>query len=66
MEFSIRPVQITDAPGINLLRRLPGVMENTLGIPSERVTRNEDGLRHLDGNAHQFVAVFTATTGEEV
>lgn len=66
MDFIIRPVRISDAPGINLLRRMPGVLENTLGIPSERVARNEEYLRRLDSNAHQFVAAFTTPTGEEV
>ena len=42
MEFYIRPINIGDGKGINELRRMPGVFENILGIPSERIKRNED------------------------
>jgi len=42
MEFYIRPIKVEDAHGINELRRMEGVFENILGIPSERVKRNED------------------------
>jgi len=57
MEFLIRPVMAGDGIGINELRRMPGVFENTLGIPSERVKRNEDYITNMDENTHQFVAV---------
>ena len=43
MEYSIRPIGPQDAEGFNALRRMPGVFENTLGLPSERVKRNPDG-----------------------
>ncbi len=36
MEFSIRPIKAGDGPGFNELRRMPGVFENCLGIPSKR------------------------------
>ncbi len=64
MEFEIRPVRLSDAEGINALRRMPGVFENILGIPSERAKRNEEHLANLDGNAHQFVAVVRQGGGE--
>ena len=57
MEFMIRPVEISDARGINMLRRMPGVFENILGIPSERVKRNEDFIMNMDSEHHQFVAI---------
>ena len=57
MEYFIRPVMVGDGAGINELRRMPGVFENTLGIPSERVKRNEDSIANMDANTHMFVAV---------
>lgn len=66
MDFIIRPIEIKDAKGINALRRMPGVFENILGIPSERVKRSEDFLVNMDSNHHQFVAVTTTPEGEEL
>lgn len=65
MEFYIRPVNVGDGKGINELRRMPGVFENILGIPSERIKRNEDYIANMDSNTHQFVAVVRNETGEE-
>lgn len=65
MEFIIRPINIGDGKGINDLRRMPGVFENTLGIPSERIKRNEDHIVNMDNNNHQFVAVVKNQLGEE-
>ncbi|MDU5111096.1 MAG: GNAT family N-acetyltransferase [Clostridium sp.] len=65
MEFLIRPIEIGDGKGVNALRRMPGVFENILGIPSERVKRNEDFIINMDGNQHQFVAVAKNKNGEE-
>jgi len=66
MDFIIRPVNIGDGKGINALRRMPGVFENILGIPSERIKRNEDFIMNMDGNAHQFVAVTKGDSVEEI
>ncbi len=66
MEFLIRPIEIGDGKGINALRRMPGVFENILGIPSERVKRNEDFIVNMDSNQHQFVAVTKLENGEEL
>jgi putative acetyltransferase len=66
MEFEIRPINVGDGKGINELRRMPGVFENTLGIPSERLKRNEEYIANLDGNTHQFVAVTKSQLGEEI
>ena len=57
MEYVIRPIAPGDAEGFNALRRMPGVFETTLGLPSERVQRNLDGINALTRNDHQFVAV---------
>lgn len=65
MEFYIRPIQVGDGKGINELRRMPGVFENILGIPSERIKRNEDYIMGMDNNTHQFVAVVKQASGEE-
>ena len=65
MEFIIRPINTGDGMGINVLRRMPGVFENTLGIPSERIKRNEEFIASMDGNNHQFVAVIKNDLGEE-
>lgn len=66
MDYIIRPVNIGDGKGINELRRMPGVFENTLGIPSERVKRNEDYIINMDSNTHQFVAVTKKQSCEEI
>lgn len=56
MNLSIRPVRIDDAPAINEIRRMPGVMENILGIPSERTAVSERIFANMDANSHEFVA----------
>ena len=66
MEFYIRPINVGDGKGINELRRMPGVFENILGIPSERIKRNEDFIINMDANQHQFVAVSKLQSGEEI
>lgn len=66
MEISIRPAGVSDARGINELRRMPGVFENILGIPSERVSRNEKFLQEMGPDQHQFVAVVQNEAGTEI
>lgn len=66
MRYEIRAVEIKDAKGINALRRMEGVFENILGIPSEKLKRNEDYILNLGVNDHQFVAVATDENGQEV
>ncbi len=66
MEFTIRPIQPGDGKGINLLRRMPGVFENILGFPSERIQRNEEFAASNDLNSHQFVAVVPDDAGGEL
>ena len=65
MEFTVRPVRVEDALGINELRRMPGVFENILGLPSENLRRNEDFLRTMDDNSHHFVAITYDNAGKE-
>ncbi len=66
MEFYIRPIKVGDGKGINELRRMPGVFENILGIPSERISSNEDYIVNLDANQHQFVALCKNENNEEI
>jgi putative acetyltransferase len=65
MEYTVRPARVNDALGINELRRMPGVFENILGLPSESLQKNEDFLRNLDANSYVFVAITDAGLGEE-
>jgi putative acetyltransferase len=66
MDYIIRPVKVGDGAGINLLRRIPGTFENILGIPSERIKRNEDFVANPPPEAHIFVAVTKTESGEEL
>ncbi|MCK8058988.1 MULTISPECIES: GNAT family N-acetyltransferase [unclassified Fusibacter] len=63
--YKIRPVKPGDGSGINELRRMPGVFENILGIPSERSKRNEDFILNMGANTHMFVAVM-AVEGQDI
>jgi putative acetyltransferase len=44
---------------------MPGVFENILGIPSERIDYNEKHIANLDRNIHEFVAISQNQQGEE-
>lgn len=66
MEIIIRPIQAGDGNGINALRRMPGVFENVLGIPSERAKRNEDWIATMGSNNHNFVATVTAESNQDL
>ena len=57
MDYMIRPAGPEDAAGITALRRMPGVFENTLGLPSERVQHSIDGCQRFGPDDHIFVAV---------
>lgn len=66
MDFLIRPVKLEDAAQINAIRRMPGVFENILGIPSEREQRTEDFIANLGPDNHEFVAVTETPQGVKV
>ncbi len=66
MKIIIRPIAAGDGKWINELRRMPGVFENILGIPSERIKRNEDFILNMDSNQHQFVAVIKSEADQEI
>lgn len=66
MDFYIRPIEAGDAKGINQIRRMPGVFEILLAIPSEKVSRTEEFIVRQDSNTHHFVAVTEIRPGEEL
>ena len=57
MNYTIRPMELGDAPGFNVLRRMPGVFENTTGLPSCRTADSEAFIAGLGPDDHNFVAV---------
>jgi putative acetyltransferase len=57
----IRPIKIEDAADMNRMRIMSGVMENILGIASERVTDAEAFIRALSSNDHLLVAELDGT-----
>lgn len=56
MDFFIRPVELEDAVAINTLRRMDGVFENLLAIPSERIESTTEYLESLTDRDFVFVA----------
>lgn len=44
---------------------MPGVLENILGMPSERIDFNEKYIANLNADSHEFVAVTRNQHGEE-
>lgn len=57
MNYTIRPTRPEDAEGTAALRRMPGVFENTLGLPSYRTADSVAFINGLGPNDHHFVAV---------
>jgi L-phenylalanine/L-methionine N-acetyltransferase len=56
-EVEIRPVRLDDAEGVYQLRLLPSSIDNTMAIPSERLTRTQSRLESSSPDDHVFVAV---------
>ena len=52
----IRPIKIEDAADMNRMRVMHGVMENILGMASERPSDTEAFIRALSHNDHLLVA----------
>jgi len=52
----IRPIKTEDAADMNRMRTMHGVMENILGMASERVSDTEAFIRALSSNDHLLVA----------
>ena len=57
MSYTIRPIEPRDAEGAAALRRMPGVFENTTGLPSCRTADSEAFIAGLGPDDHNFVAV---------
>ena len=57
MNYTIRPIEPRDAEGAAALRRMPGVFENTTGLPSCRTADSEAFIAGLGPDDHNFVAV---------
>lgn len=57
MNYTIRPTEPGDAAGTAALRRMPGVFETTLGLPSYRSADSSAFVANLGHNDHHFVAV---------
>ena len=57
MNYTIRPIGPEDAEGAAALRRMPGVFENTLGLPSYRTADSKAFIAGLGPDDHNFVAV---------
>ena len=66
LNYTIRPIESPDARGLNELRRMPGVFENILGHPGERLDRSEAHIAGLGPNDVQFVAVCPEKDGREL
>lgn len=56
MKYIIRPSEPSDASGIAALRRMAGVFETTMGLPSSRTVDSEAFLDSLGDEDHHFVA----------
>jgi L-phenylalanine/L-methionine N-acetyltransferase len=56
-EVEIRPVRQEDAEAVHQLRLLPSSIDNTMAIPSERLTRTRSRIEGSGPDDHVFVAV---------
>lgn len=65
MDIYIRPIHIKDAQAINEIRRMSGVMENILGIPSEQIKNSENFITNMGADSHEFVAAVKDNDGNE-
>lgn len=65
MEIRIRPVCAEDAQAICEMRRMRGVMENMLSLPTETLTKSEKIAAGTDPNSHRLVAVALLEDGTE-
>ncbi|MDR2178912.1 MAG: GNAT family N-acetyltransferase [Synergistaceae bacterium] len=57
----IRPVRVGDAEDVHTIRVMPGVMENILGMASERVSYTDEFIRSLSQDDHVLVAEVEGT-----
>ena len=57
MKYTIIPAETEHAEGVVRLRRMSGVIENILSMPSERAVKFEKLWEDVHANNHNFVAV---------
>ena len=55
LSFTIRPVLPEDAAGLASLRRMPGIMENTMGLPSCRDIESAEFIEELEPAMTNFI-----------
>ncbi len=55
-EVVVRPVRVEDAEAIHELRRLPGVMDGTTSLPSERLAERRRFIEGFGPDDHVLVA----------
>ncbi|MBP7913143.1 MAG: GNAT family N-acetyltransferase [Proteocatella sp.] len=65
MNVRIRPIHRNDAVYLNQMRTMPGVFENILGYPSERLEKSESFASSVSDFSHQFAAVVRDDSGAE-
>jgi putative acetyltransferase len=56
-EVEIRPIRPDDAEAIHQLRLLPSIIDNTMAIPSERLSEAHRRIESFGPDDHTFVAV---------
>jgi putative acetyltransferase len=56
-DVEIRPIRPDDAEAVHRLRLLPSSIDNTMAIPSERITRAQSRIDGSGPDDHVFVAV---------
>lgn len=66
MEFTVRPARPEDAEGLHAIRTMPGVFEQLLAIPAERLDAQRRYLTEMGPNSHSFTAVTTGADGQEL
>ena len=65
MNVRIRPIHRNDVVYLNQMRTMPGVFENILGYPSERLEKSESFASSVSDFSHQFAAVVRDDSGAE-
>jgi putative acetyltransferase len=56
-EVEIRPFSLEDSEAVWRLMRQPGVIETTMGLPSQRAEQRREGHESLDADDHMLVAI---------
>src|SRR5690606_5091049 len=62
----IRPAEVKDAHDINRLRRMPGIIENIMALPSETISNNERFIGNHTDDDHLFCAELNDEKGKRV